>query len=152
MAGRLRTHVHVRDEDGVNHVFGPSDVVPVWAADAIRNPKAWAGGRAPVLAADVAEVVDEGKVEPEHTPVPVPAPEPELAPVPEPEIEPVPVAEPEVLPEPEPVEPPRSGSGSGRDAWVRYAGELGYEVDPSSNRDDIIAAIDSERATRAPKE
>lgn len=38
---RLSAHVHVRDEFGAVHVFGPDDVVPEWAVDAISNPDAW---------------------------------------------------------------------------------------------------------------
>jgi hypothetical protein len=40
-------------------------------------------------------------------------------------------------------EPPRSGGGSGRDAWAAYAGELGINVADSMTRDDIIAAVDA---------
>lgn len=42
MPGRLRTHVHVRGEHGITHVFTPHDEIPEWAARAITNPKAWA--------------------------------------------------------------------------------------------------------------
>lgn len=38
---RLATHVHVQDDQGQNHVFGPGDDVPDWAAKAITNPNAW---------------------------------------------------------------------------------------------------------------
>lgn len=37
----LITHVHVQDEDGGSHVFGPGDEVPSWAQVQITNPKAW---------------------------------------------------------------------------------------------------------------
>lgn len=37
----LNTFVHVVDEDGVSHVFGPSDSVPDWAAEKITNPDVW---------------------------------------------------------------------------------------------------------------
>ncbi|MEV6897455.1 hypothetical protein [Amycolatopsis sp. NPDC051372] len=43
------------------------------------------------------------------------------------------------------VEPPRSGKGSGLDAWTAYAKALGYEVAEGTSRDDIIAAIDAEK-------
>ncbi len=39
---RLATHVHVHDEHGTLHVFGPADIVPEWAIERITNPKAWA--------------------------------------------------------------------------------------------------------------
>ena len=42
MPGRLRSHVHVRDERNVAHVFGPDDEIPDWAAARITNPNAWA--------------------------------------------------------------------------------------------------------------
>lgn len=48
MAGRpaakrreLVAFVHVTDESGVSHVFGPGDEVPAWAAEKVSNPKAW---------------------------------------------------------------------------------------------------------------
>lgn len=44
MARRLRTYVHVRDDMGAPHVFGPSDDVPSWAEATISNPAAWADG------------------------------------------------------------------------------------------------------------
>lgn len=43
----LANTVHVTDEAGVNHVFGPADEVPTWAQALITNPKAWA--EAPAL-------------------------------------------------------------------------------------------------------
>lgn len=41
-------------------------------------------------------------------------------------------------------EPPRSGSGSGRDAWVAFAAQQGVEVRDGDTRDDIIAAVDAD--------
>lgn len=38
---KLRTHVHVTDDSGAVHVFGPADEVPEWAQALITNPKAW---------------------------------------------------------------------------------------------------------------
>jgi hypothetical protein len=38
----LNTAVHVADEAGESHVFGPADDVPAWAEALITNPKAWA--------------------------------------------------------------------------------------------------------------
>ncbi len=37
----LNTFVHVPDEDGISHAFGPGDVVPDWALDKIDNPNVW---------------------------------------------------------------------------------------------------------------
>ncbi|MET0887979.1 MAG: hypothetical protein ABWX92_16195 [Mycetocola sp.] len=42
MAG-LNTYVHVRDEHGVDHAFGPGDSVPKWARESITNPDVWEG-------------------------------------------------------------------------------------------------------------
>jgi hypothetical protein len=39
---KLNTYVHVHDEDGVSHAFGPDDTVPEWAVDLITNPDVWA--------------------------------------------------------------------------------------------------------------
>jgi hypothetical protein len=35
-------------------------------------------------------------------------------------------------------EPPRSGKGSGRDAWVAFAAEKGHQVNGDTSRDQII--------------
>ena len=40
--------------------------------------------------------------------------------------------------------PPRSGAGSGRDAWVAYAASRGVEVTDDMTRDEIIEAVDEE--------
>ena len=45
---KLRTYVHVKDDKGQAHAFGPDDVVPEWAQELITNPKAWAEAPAPV--------------------------------------------------------------------------------------------------------
>lgn len=37
----LTSTVHVCDEHGIPHVFGPGDAVPSWAVSRIDNPKAW---------------------------------------------------------------------------------------------------------------
>lgn len=42
----------------------------------------------------------------------------------------------------EPVRPPTSGAGSGRDAWAAYAVARGVEVSEGMSRDDIVAAVD----------
>jgi len=39
---KLRTYVHVTDDKGQPHAFGPDDAVPEWAQELITNPKAWA--------------------------------------------------------------------------------------------------------------
>lgn len=47
----LATHVHVTDDEGRAHVFGPADDVPAWAETLIVNPKAWS--EPPVSASNV---------------------------------------------------------------------------------------------------
>lgn len=42
-------------------------------------------------------------------------------------------------------EPPRSGKGSGLDAWVTYANSLGLEVEDDASRDDVIALVDGDK-------
>lgn len=50
------------------------------------------------------------------------------------------------FPDYEPVEgvgaPPKSGKGSGDEAWRSYAASNGVEVDDDAKRDQIIAALD----------
>lgn len=41
MTARLKTYVHVEDDKGQIQIFGPGDVVPVWAREKITNTKAW---------------------------------------------------------------------------------------------------------------
>jgi len=44
-------------------------------------------------------------------------------------------------------EPPRSGKGSGKGAWADYAEELGVAVPADASKEDIIALVDSFKAT-----
>lgn len=55
---RLAAIVHVTDDNGTNHAFGPADAVPEWAASKITNPKAWAAApeREPIHAPTPAPV------------------------------------------------------------------------------------------------
>lgn len=87
----LAAVVHVYDDGGTVHVFGPGDDVPGWAAGKITNPKAW----------QAEETADE---------------------------------------------PPRTGRGSSREAWVAYAEGLGIAVPDDASKDDIVALVDSRRA------
>lgn len=56
---KLRSFVHVSDETGLSHVFGPNDVVPDWAVVKIVNPKAWEV--APVAAPEPTVAVEPKK-------------------------------------------------------------------------------------------
>lgn len=53
---KLSTHVHVTDDKGAVHVFGPADSVPEWAQELITNPKAWAEAPEPKSASRLAQV------------------------------------------------------------------------------------------------
>lgn len=44
-----------------------------------------------------------------------------------------------------PVEPPRSGPGSGAKAWAAHAASLGIEVPDGASRDDVIALVDARK-------
>ncbi len=50
---KLTSFVHVTDDDGVTHAFGPEDKLPAWAAKKITNPAAYGDE-------DVAETVNPG--------------------------------------------------------------------------------------------
>lgn len=41
MARKLASTVHVVDDNGAAHVFGPGDEVPSWAEKKITNESAW---------------------------------------------------------------------------------------------------------------
>jgi hypothetical protein len=56
---KLRTYVHVADDEGQAHAFGPDDDLPAWAVEKITNPKAWA--------------VPPAATAPEPAPTPAPA-------------------------------------------------------------------------------
>lgn len=42
-------------------------------------------------------------------------------------------------------EPPRSGRGSGLDAWVAYAEGVGIDIPEGASRDDVIALVDAQK-------
>jgi hypothetical protein len=54
---KLLTNVHVRDDEGTSHVFGPESDVPEWAQKKITNKSAW-DGDAPEFDDEAAD--DEG--------------------------------------------------------------------------------------------
>ena len=102
-------------------------------AVAVHTPKGtvWlSAGQSP--SADVAALItapnawDDDAAAPAVPTEPAPAPEPS---------EPIPETE-------APAEPPRSGRGSGIDAWRAYATAIGLGIDPDMTRDDIIDAVD----------
>ena len=48
--------------------------------------------------------------------------------------------------------PPRTGRGSGKDAWVAYAAANDVTVADDASRDDIIAALDAAGVDTGPAE
>ncbi|MES9516450.1 hypothetical protein ACIQYW_18390 [Rhodococcus erythropolis] len=60
--------------------------------------------------------------------------------------EPLPETEPEPEPETETVpaeEPPRSGKGSGEEAWKKFLSDQKFEFDPKLERNELIALWDA---------
>ncbi|MDI9898459.1 hypothetical protein QM716_01175 [Rhodococcus sp. IEGM 1409] len=58
--------------------------------------------------------------------------------------DPEPLPEPEPEPESVPVEePPRSGKGSGEEAWKKFLNDQKFEFDPKLERNDLIALWDA---------
>ncbi|AUS33374.1 hypothetical protein C1M55_21290 [Rhodococcus qingshengii] len=103
---RLISSVHVADESGVSHVFGPTDAIPSWAAARITNPAAWDGPPPEPEVTEPVGVETETATESETVAeevVPESAPESES--VPATEEEPTPDLVAESVPEPETVEP-----------------------------------------------
>lgn len=114
MARRLRRSVHVRDDRGAFHVFGPSDDVPSWAVAKIGNPAAWEDG-AGLPAAPSSPAKAPTRTEVQTTPAAQAA---EVADAP----------------------PPQRGPGSATAAWRAYAARKGVTVADDADRSDIIAA------------
>ncbi|NBE80318.1 hypothetical protein [Micromonospora rubida] len=118
----LATYVHVADEHGVGHVFGPGDLVPAWAVGKIVNPKAWKGGTVPSdvespaderarLLARLAELDEAGDPDGDGS-------------------------------DGEDNPPPKSGPGSGAPRWREYAARHEVEVPADASREAVIAALD----------
>lgn len=119
MARRLVRSVHVRDDMGVPHVFGPDDDVPSWAADKISNPAAWSDDASlPSASPDRARESGPRRTETQSAPAAQAAP---------------------AADEP----PPRSGPGSGTAVWRAYAARHDVRVSADADRGDIIAACEA---------
>lgn len=56
---KLAYYVHVEDEHGEIHAFGPDTPLPTWAAKKITNPSAWEGGEVPAGVAKAAKASKE---------------------------------------------------------------------------------------------
>lgn len=143
---RLIATVHLPGPDGIPISFGPRDEVPEWARTLITNPAAWT--EEPLAPAEdeepgAAVELDEPPAATEDDQGSGPAAElgteegegAEISAAPDDETG---------QPEPDGVgEPPRTGRGSGLQAWARYAHAAGVHVSDDMNRDDIIAAVDA---------
>ncbi len=125
MGRRLNTFVHLGDEAGERHVFGPGDDLPGWAVDAIVNPDVWEDGPP-----------DRGPAGGGVAETPPPPASSHLLP------EDVTTSTGSVVPFPEP--PPRIGRGSSTAAWRVYAEAAGLVVPAEAGRDDIIALVDGD--------
>lgn len=122
-------------------VYGPGYINPPPddVAKVITNPACWGdpkadpadesapGGQTEEPAAETPPPATPAPTEPVVTPAPVPVSEP---PVPTPE--PAPIVE----------VPPRSGRGSGIDAWRAFAQAAGVTTPADATRDDIIEACE----------
>jgi hypothetical protein len=133
MTRKLATHVHVNDEHGVSHVFGPDDELPAWAVEAITNPKAWAGDEP--AQADGAET---GTAAVPPAPAGQEPPAPPAGPA-------QPVATAAAV-------PPRAGAGSSLAAWQEYAATLAFDHSGAKNRDELIAQLDAAGHPTKPQE
>jgi hypothetical protein len=163
MSGRrLVAYVFVRDEHGRSRRFGPHDDVPGWAAEKIRNPRAWPADEEPDEQQDDddqeagvtgtpdnggATAGDEGQAPAAPTEEAESAGSSEQS-DPSDTVEPVQPVEVHEQPDPpaapaavEP--PPRSGRGSGAPVWAKYAGDHGVQVGQHDSREDIIAALEA---------
>ncbi|WP_280481627.1 hypothetical protein [Nocardia cyriacigeorgica] len=137
---RLTRYVHVADDTGAVHGFGPGDHVPAWAAAKITNPHVWEGtDHTPIVTIAtgggggggggqgivIREVPDPGHSVEEATADDDAAGDPAVAsgngdgP------------------------PAQRGTGSNRQAWADYAESRGVTVEPDWKREDIIAACEA---------
>lgn len=114
---RLKAHVHVSDDAGQSHVFGPDDQVPDWAAEKITNPAAWDGDAPADGPSDEQDAPTDEPPDDEDGPADGDAPDDGP--------------------------PPQSGRGGGRAAWAAYAAANDVEVADGATRDDIIAALNA---------
>lgn len=125
MARQLAKAVVVRGRKG-DVLFLPGQNVPEWAQKLITNPHAWGPDdeqdEQPLSEADDVDSdvddVDEDGIETDDDDPGDPESTEEMA------------------------VPPKSGTGSGKDAWLAYAASHDVEVDDSASRDVIIAALD----------
>jgi hypothetical protein len=121
MARTLNIHVYIEGPDGQTVCLAPGEPLPTWAYEKITNPYVWND--------DVPDLPQQADTADSDPPPGLLAGEVE---------EP---SDPDGGSEAPGSAPPKSGKGSGRDAWAEYAEALGVTVDHDANRDDIIAAL-----------
>lgn len=85
-----------------------------------------------VVSGELATKAGFGEYDDDPEPLPEPEPEPEPEPKPKPETETVPAEE-----------PPRSGKGSGEEAWKKFLTDQKFEFDPKLERNELIALWDA---------
>jgi hypothetical protein len=122
---RLRTTVHLTDLEGAPRILEAGQEVPDWAVEKISNPDVWEGELPAHL---------QGEQDPTQPPSQQPA-APSVLP---PHEQTVQGSEQSAAGE---GEPPRSGKGSGKEAWAAYAASQGVDVAEDASRDDIIAQL-----------
>lgn len=108
----FNTFVHLTDDAGVHHAFGPGDPVPGWARPLVGD-----------------HVIHTGE-------------SPAISPVEDwPEIGFVTVEDEGLGVVEPPKQPPTSGPGSNRTAWAEFAKQVGQPVLGEWSRQDIIDAL-----------
>lgn len=116
MSGRrLAGVVHVTGPDGQAYVLTPDGELPSWAEERITNPAAWVGADT----ASPAAPADPSSSSPSSTSTAAAQDGPQGPP------------------------PPRTGRGSGQQAWATYAAACGVTVPDGTSREDIIAVLDA---------
>lgn len=121
VSGRLRGYVHVTDDDGHSHVYGPSTEVPEWAARKITNRRAWA--TQPTIPAPTTGTGQDVDASGQDD---------------------APPAGGEV-----PARPPKSGKGAGRPEWAAYATARGVTVEDDDDRAAIQSKVEKRDAEDA---
>lgn len=139
MAGELAVNVAVRYSDGSTVLWRKGETPPPELAEYF-GAHCWADGVDVLTKAGQRSVSDVKAMAGRGAPAPVvKATEP--APEPAPEAFTEAEQEPETDSEPREGEPPRSGPGAGRAAWLDYAASLGQDMDSALGRDQVIAHL-----------
>ncbi len=118
---RLNTTVHVYDEDGTAHAFGPGDKLPKKYADQVTAPGIWQDD-------DDADNPSTVTGPPAQTEPPAPAgPQTDGA-------------------GSKTGKPPVAGPGSGTEQWKAYALQIGISVPDDAKKADIVTLVTDHEA------